>query len=148
VDVRAQLDRYAAPHTVGWHVACVTNRWTRRALASAGFGYPKSSSTHVWKPILSVADVVTNEDAQHDKKKDDVEHQQTLAGDDITQHIISEKSQVSVEEKGAVILSGKAPLYGVNRPFFHVDVVSALESAAAALEASVSEKVQAESKEE
>lgn len=107
----------------------------------------------MWKPILSVADVVTDEDAQHDKKRDDVEHQQATAGDEITKHSSLEKSpaSVSVQEKGTLILSGKAPLFGVNRPFFHVDVVSALESATAAAEAVVPEEaqevVQAESKE-
>ena len=40
IDVRNQLDRYAAPNKVDWHLACINNRWTKRALASAGFGYP------------------------------------------------------------------------------------------------------------
>jgi hypothetical protein len=125
-------------------------------LASAGFGYPKSSSSHIyWKPIISVADIETptNSDAQHDKTKSDVEHQQTPAGDEIAHHVTSdsafgEKGALSVTEKGTVTLSGKAPLYGVNRPFFHVDDVSALESARAALEETESHESKAEFKEE
>ena len=59
--MRNQLDRYAAPARVDWHCASINNRWTKRGLASAGFGYP---SPHVaegpprrWKPIFSVAEI-------------------------------------------------------------------------------------------
>src|SRR2546423_1037372 len=59
IDIRNLLDRYAAPESVQWHFACINNRWTKRALASAGFGYPTgpSSEFHRWKPIFSVAEL-------------------------------------------------------------------------------------------
>ncbi|KAI9748539.1 MAG: hypothetical protein M4579_007196 [Chaenotheca gracillima] len=62
IDVRNQLDRWAAPNTVEWHMACITNRWTKRALVSAGFGYPtpaadSTGSSGRWKPIFSVAEI-------------------------------------------------------------------------------------------
>lgn len=62
IDVRNQLDRYAAPDTVDWHFTNINNRWTKRALAAAGFGYftpdnPASGITHRWKPIFSVAEI-------------------------------------------------------------------------------------------
>ncbi|KAJ4372437.1 hypothetical protein N0V83_004211 [Neocucurbitaria cava] len=62
IDVRNQLDKYAAPDTVDWHFCNINNRWTKRALAAAGFGYytpetPDSGITHRWKPIFSVADI-------------------------------------------------------------------------------------------
>lgn len=59
IDVRNQLDRYAAPETVEWHIACINNRWTKRALTSAGFGYPTPpySVRTRWKPIFSVAEI-------------------------------------------------------------------------------------------
>ena len=59
IDVRNDLDRWAAPDMLEWHVACITNRWTRRALVHAGFGYPTSDSPqyHVWKPVFSVAEI-------------------------------------------------------------------------------------------
>ena len=44
IDVRNQLDHYAAPDVVDWHFACVHNRWTKRALAAAGFGLPCPAS--------------------------------------------------------------------------------------------------------
>ncbi|RDA95007.1 hypothetical protein CP533_2108 [Ophiocordyceps camponoti-saundersi (nom. inval.)] len=40
MDLRSCLDRHAAPDRVSWHLANVHNRWTRRALAAAGFGRP------------------------------------------------------------------------------------------------------------
>lgn len=110
-------------------------------MASAGFGYPQSSTSPAqWKPIFSVADVEASTDSnlKYDKTKDDVEHQKIPATDEIAQQVKSEsffpeKGGVSVTEKGTLTLAGKAPVYGVNRPFFHVDVISALESATAAL---------------
>ena len=61
IDVRNQLDRYASPNKVDWHLACITNRWTKRALASAGFGYPAPADDSLvftrWKPIFSVAEI-------------------------------------------------------------------------------------------
>merc|ERR1711939_862337 len=59
IDVRNQLDRYAAPESVQWRFACVNNRWTKRALASAGFGFPSAPQEeyHRWKPIFSVAEI-------------------------------------------------------------------------------------------
>lgn len=60
IDVRNQLDRYAAPEIVTWHIACVNNRWTKRALASAGFGYSKTTIAQgKWKSVISVADLDT-----------------------------------------------------------------------------------------
>ncbi|CAO2656980.1 Nn.00g057830.m01.CDS01 [Neocucurbitaria sp. VM-36] len=62
IDVRNQLDKYAAPDTVDWHFCNINNRWTKRALAAAGFGYytpetPDSGISHRWKPIFSVAEI-------------------------------------------------------------------------------------------
>ena len=59
IDVRNQLDRWAAPDTVEWHFAHITNRWTKRALVNAGFGYPTPPGPEFrrWKPIFSVAEI-------------------------------------------------------------------------------------------
>ncbi|KAK4658576.1 LOW QUALITY PROTEIN: hypothetical protein QC762_0029370 [Podospora pseudocomata] len=40
IDVRNQLDRYASPDIVDWHIACINNRWAKRALAAAGVWVP------------------------------------------------------------------------------------------------------------
>jgi hypothetical protein len=39
IDTRNQLDRHAYANKVDWHFAHINNRWTKRALASVGFGY-------------------------------------------------------------------------------------------------------------
>lgn len=125
IDVRNQLDRYAAPASVSWHIANITSPWTRRALAAGGFGYPKYNSVESqWKPIISIAE---SEDFSAPEKPRDLENPDELSEKEI-------KAASSSPERSS---SGKstAPLYGVNRPFFHVDVASALESATAIIEA-------------
>src|SRR4051794_17258764 len=59
IDVRNQLDRYTSPEKVEWHFACIKNRWTKRALANAGFGNPAMDEEpfHRWKAIFSVAEI-------------------------------------------------------------------------------------------
>jgi sodium-independent sulfate anion transporter 11 len=73
IDVRNQLDRYTAPHRVDWHFACISNRWTKRALASAGFGYPAppdaTGTFHRWKPIFSVAEIGGESSAAADAQR-------------------------------------------------------------------------------
>ncbi|KAH6718328.1 sulfate transporter family-domain-containing protein [Leptodontidium sp. MPI-SDFR-AT-0119] len=136
VDVRKQLDRYASPATVGWHFANITSRWTRRALASAGFGYPKSNSPELnWKSIISIADFddsVSTINSQ-EKPKYDVEHQ---TKDDEIRSDSAPHAAPAYEKTGAnVTVTGKSvPLYGVNRPFFHVDIFAAVEAALAVVE--------------
>ncbi|KAF2638289.1 sulfate permease-like protein [Massarina eburnea CBS 473.64] len=106
VDVRAQLDRYAAPDIVEWHFASINSRWAKRALTSAGFGYVDSEkfrSRQHWNPVYSFADL----DADVAKSTD-------------------------VESRE---VSGKVTaLHGLNRPFFHVDVQAAVESAIQGIE--------------
>ena len=61
IDVRNQLDMYASPASVDWHFAHINNRWTKRALASAGFGFPSPANAdgafRRWKPVFSVAEI-------------------------------------------------------------------------------------------
>jgi sodium-independent sulfate anion transporter 11 len=123
VDVRNQLDRYAAPATVSWHIANIRSPWTRRGLVAAGFGYPKYNSVEsTWKPIISVADA--DDFAAHEKPRD-VEDPER----------IDEKGGRTAESPSSSGRKTTVPLYGVNRPFFHVDVQSALESVNAIIEA-------------
>ncbi|ETN36392.1 uncharacterized protein HMPREF1541_08669 [Cyphellophora europaea CBS 101466] len=58
IDTRNFLDRHASPAIVEWHFACVSNRWTRRALAVAGFGFPvadKPDAVANWAPVYTVS---------------------------------------------------------------------------------------------
>ncbi len=134
VDVRNQLDRYASPATVGWHFANITSRWTRRALASAGFGYPKSNSPELsWKSVISVADFddSVSPNQSQEKVRNDVEHQ---TKDDVIRSDSSPTAPVYQKGANATVTGKTVPLYGVNRPFFHVDVLASVEAPLAVVE--------------
>lgn len=161
IDVRNQLDRYAAPDKVQWHFAYINNRWTRRALAAAGFGYPTDPDDdgrfHRWKPIFSVADMGGSTsaaaDAEYDinkhenRRQRDIEEARSIntARERELDAINSEttSSRGSFEKAGnhskapnnhsnnGGTFSKKIVVHGLNRPFFHIDLTSALQSAVA-----------------
>ncbi|KAH8687991.1 sulfate transporter family-domain-containing protein [Tricladium varicosporioides] len=118
IDVRNQLDRYTDPDAVRWHFANVQNRWTRRALASAGFGYPSTSDAKgKWVSVVAEADNEVDFELG-EKGKVDVES------------VPTDDKRIASSYAADRTLSGTkaVPLYGVNRPYFHVDIQSALES--------------------
>jgi len=147
IDVRNQLDRYTTPEKVQWHFAHINNRWTRRALASAGFGYPTEEGEEFqrWKPIFSVAELGGSSSAAADaeyamnhpehKKHRDVElgraesreitGESSEASSDINQAIQNSKAYGSQTSQKKIVV------HGLNRPFFHIDLTSALQSAIA-----------------
>ncbi|CAZ82372.1 unnamed protein product [Tuber melanosporum] len=143
IDVRTQLDRYAAPDTVEWHFASIGSRWTKRALTAAGFGFPSdiegennNKRKAGWAPVFSVASVEETVvlDGNHVEKEGfDVEGGRPLNGS---------RSSKDVEEGvgriGTPTGAGKrrVPVVvgGINRPFFHVDIDGALRSAIASIE--------------
>ncbi|PKX94775.1 SLC26/SulP family anion transporter [Aspergillus novofumigatus IBT 16806] len=160
IDVRNQLDHYAAPQSVQWHFAHINNRWTKRALAAAGFGYPTPTSEdgfHRWKPIFSVAEIegsasaaalaelVNNQQAHKaEQKHGDIEEglkdnsharerethgietpsDSSSTDDDKLQRDLTESKAYRNRRKVALV-------HGLNRPFFHIDLTSALQSALA-----------------
>jgi len=155
IDVRNQLDRYAAPDTVDWHFTNINNRWTKRALAAAGFGYftpdpPVSGNTHRWKPIFSVAEIGGSYSAAAEAEAEanrrarrtlsrsrnhDIEASvQPLSEDSsdtgsLRKQLEHSKAYGSTD---AQIKAGRiAVVQGLNRPLFHVDVTAALNSALA-----------------
>lgn len=160
IDVRNQLDRYASPNKVDWHLACINNRWTKRALASAGFGYPAPQCDapvfERWKPIFSVAEIggqdsaataaehIANEKELKRKRTQDEEeghgrdtperkaitaaqHETASgsSGSDLGQQLGASKAYI----KGPT--ARVAVVHGLNRPLFHIDLTSALQSAVA-----------------
>ncbi|KAI9931629.1 hypothetical protein ASPWEDRAFT_169529 [Aspergillus wentii DTO 134E9] len=160
IDVRNQLDLYASPKTVQWHFAHINNRWTKRALASAGFGFPTPASDdgfHRWKPIFSVAEIEGSASAAAHAEliNNQQTHQAALKVDDVEgnpkdihataeeTNEIEEQSSTSSDIKDAKLQSDLrdskayrlrrkvALVQGINRPFFHIDLTSALESAIA-----------------
>lgn len=154
IDVRNQLDRWAAPEKVQWHFAYINNRWTRRALASAGFGYPTvledEGEFHHWKPIFGVADIGGSQSAannadyelnKHETKKhhdledarsarhhareiDEIHSEGSSSRDSLEKAVTQSKAYGQTNSKVVVV-------HGLNRPFFHIDLTSALQSAVA-----------------
>ncbi|PNS20254.1 Sulfate permease 2 [Sphaceloma murrayae] len=138
IDVRNQLDRYASPETVHWHFANIHNRWTKRALTAAGFGYPtpptESDSTR-WKPIFSVAHLGGSSsaaaDAQFEYNKrhhDDIEAvrsrtREEESGKTSIDNAINNSSAYTGGAKRTTVVGG------INRPLFHIDLTAALQSA-------------------
>ena len=156
IDVRNQLDRYSSPEKVDWHFACINNRWTKRALASAGFGYPTPADDvpihHRWKPVFSVAEIGGNTSAaaaaEYRENEKEIQRQQTRdveqaaraksmvhedeiggdatssSSDVVTRQLSTSKAYTKETAKHAVV-------QGLNRPLFHIDLTSALQSAIA-----------------
>ncbi|KAL3458070.1 sulfate transporter family-domain-containing protein [Aspergillus heterothallicus] len=160
IDVRNQLDVYASPRTVQWHFAHVKNRWTKRALAAAGFGNATPTSEEGfqrWKPIFNVTEIegqssaaahaqlVTNEQTRlASAHGTDLESglKRNSHAIERERHGIEESSNSSIGDDDKLNRDLKdskayrnrrkvAVVQGVNRPFFHIDITSALESALA-----------------
>lgn len=164
IDVRNQLDRYATPNKVQWHFAHINNKWTKRALVAAGFGFPPSVSTsdggqQPWRPIFTVAEVDGSPNLVTNKRSPDLES----GSDDLDNALPSkqypEATERSIQSQtlgiekefsdapsrdGSTVAerlengNNRKPIpgtmavvHGINRPFFHVDITSALQSAMA-----------------
>ena len=160
IDVGNQPDLYASPRSVQWHFAHINNRWTKRGLAAAGFGYPTPASSegfHRWKPIFSVAEIegaasaaahaelMNNEREHHLHQQQDIESglktdsaataRETYGNEtssNETDEISEDKLQRDLTDSKAYRGRRKVALVqGMNRPFFHIDLTSALQSAVA-----------------
>ncbi|KAF2099323.1 sulfate permease [Rhizodiscina lignyota] len=156
IDVRNQLDRYTSPEIVEWHFACINNRWTKRALVAAGFGYPtpdlnETGQFRRWKPIFSVAEIGGSDSAaaaaewrdnrNRKPSRADIEaagaHKGDSVGDNITSHQTDGSSDSESLEKqittsrayGTIPPARQAVVHSVARPLFHMDLTSALQSA-------------------
>lgn len=151
IDVRNQLDRYTSPERVQWHFACINNRWTKRALASAGFGFPAhdDESQGRWKPIFSVAEIggsfsaaaeaeaeekqrreLRSQQSQdpelgHARPHESVESIERSENDSHSSDIMRKKSRANSTVSSVKV----AVVHGLNRPFFHIDLTSAVQSA-------------------
>jgi solute carrier family 26 (sodium-independent sulfate anion transporter), member 11 len=126
IDVRNQFDRYASPEVVEWHFATINNRWTKRALAAAGFGYPAPTQPEAfqrWKPIFSVAEIGGDSSAAEAAEKEE-RRRQAAAGD--VEHAPVGGGNGYPDKHARV-----AVVHGVNLPLFHVDLTSAVQAAIA-----------------
>lgn len=144
IDVRNQLDKYAAPDVVDWHIACINNRWTKRALIAGGFGVPTKPTDglqHRWKSIFSVAEIGGKDSAAAVAEAVANERELRLT----ESHRIDEeqgKTEFSEDETGATGSDLEKPsdaamrqrrkgavVNGLDRPLFHVDLTNAVQSA-------------------
>ncbi|EFX04818.1 sulfate permease [Grosmannia clavigera kw1407] len=154
IDVRNQLDRYAAPEHVDWHFASISNRWSKRALISAGFGFPteyQDTPEQRWRGIFSVTPSGDKHEADGEKIEDG-ELRRTLtsttasAAKTVTLDIEEARSsgdgvgsgdddpKLNLQGRSAHRIRGIA-IHSLNRPLFHVDLTSALQCAIANVEA-------------
>lgn len=143
IDVRNQLDRYVSPSVVDWHFTSINNRWTKRSLVSAGFGYPTvvGQGTHRWKPIFSVAEIGGSDSAaqvaeQTANEKELRDARVFEASRPVQQEIVKNDSasgdSSSADLKSHLKVGSRAVVInGLNRPLFHIDLTSALQSAIA-----------------
>lgn len=133
IDVRNQLARYAAPETVDWRFANIQSRWTKRALASSGFGYrdPQTIAAGGAESIFSIADLGDPDIARETVTSEEDDKEKKVLQHDIEQGKIEEPS-LDVQKSPS---SGRrAAVHGLNRPYFHVDLQEAVEAAIESLE--------------
>lgn len=159
IDVRNQLDRYAAPDTVDWHIACINNRWTKRALAAAGFGYvtdrdllgsgagqadqhQNGHQPRRWKSIFSVAEIGGSDSAAAVAEKEAAAGQRVgrtwshgLAEEGQGHGIGGSSGSFPDAKEMATTKRKGVTVAGLNRPLFHVDLTNALQSAIVNVEA-------------
>jgi sodium-independent sulfate anion transporter 11 len=124
LDLRITLEKYAAPARVEWHFSGVCNGWTRRALVFAGFGAPGEGEWS-WCPAYTVA-TAEQRDVE-EMVRLDVQQGSGDAVQDVKNAAKASERMTSVgsaDEKTAYV-----PLYGVDRPFFHVDLHDAVDAA-------------------
>jgi sodium-independent sulfate anion transporter 11 len=133
VDIRSQLDRFAAPDTVQWHFASVNNRWTKRALAAAGFGRPTPTSSDrsaaLKQPISTVAELADTDSEAMKTGKSTIEQ-----FEDIELGVLPDPDEITGKGKAMVTTTALSAsqvgiISGANFPFFHVDLESAIQSA-------------------
>ncbi|EHK40577.1 uncharacterized protein TrAtP1_003886 [Trichoderma atroviride] len=162
IDVRNVLDTYAAPDVVDWHIACINNRWTKRALVAGGFGTPtkpRDGVPHRWKSIFSVAEIGGKDSAAAVAEENAINRELSMishrVGDEEmakAKAIVEEEEQVEEREQeqastpsDIVEKLGGSPkpafkrkgaiISGFDKPLFHVDLTSAVLSAIANVEA-------------
>ncbi|KAI2731985.1 hypothetical protein CBS147332_1124 [Penicillium roqueforti] len=156
IDVRNQLDRWASPDSVQWHFANIHNKWTKRALAAAGFGFPTVSDgtgPRCQRSIFNVAEIldgglpalVTQSqvggleewskdlEAGLNVQESSASSVMGVTEDDIQVVQTGESTKVNTHRRRGRSGVGTcmAVVDGINRPFFHVDLTSALKSSMA-----------------
>ena len=153
VDLRNQFNRYATPDHVEWHFAGVFNKWTKRALVASGFGADNIHSTPeggdaskglkaVYSgPLLAVgestgdgAGVISGKSGRSSSAEGVDEKGGKVGGVPPVDIEAAGVTQVSTAGSGRGSGGRLVPVFGINRPYFHVDIATAVKSVVRNLE--------------
>jgi sodium-independent sulfate anion transporter 11 len=134
IDLRNTLDRHCAPDAIELHFANVHNRWTRRALAVAGFGYPSAKNSDAqgyWRSAYTIAAVLDHDNSNYQPRPSTLADEESARKENSVHVLQSDASHDSSDTEVEPLQSSKkeAAIYGVDRPFFHIDLQAAVESA-------------------
>lgn len=148
VDLRNSLDRYSSPDAVEWHFANVHNRWTRRALAASGFGYPTSQNAEAlgsWQPAYSIANILGDKEIPPGGCNTTASDVEATAGKSeskgASKRVSSEEDDTKFGDGDSAITAAHTPaamiqprrqmatVSGIDRPFFHADLLDAVDAA-------------------
>ncbi|KAK0391336.1 hypothetical protein NLU13_0837 [Sarocladium strictum] len=137
VDLRTTLDRHCAPDAVELHFAHVHNRWTRRSLAVAGFGYPSAKNGDAqayWQPAYTIAAVLDEDSASrsHQSRCSTLADEESATKEDNPAKGFEAGAgydSTDTEVDSVLPHRKEAAVFAVDRPFFHVDLQAAVESA-------------------
>ncbi|KAK6382619.1 hypothetical protein LTS17_003288 [Exophiala oligosperma] len=147
IDARNMLDSYAAPSWVDWHFATLWNRWSRRALAAAGFGFPTKRNQIAlgnWAPVYTLTSSFAgaepeDERAQEARKDEQIKTEcesravETNIGpeNDIVTIMQSDTQSLRHEKNGTVVATAeqRRAVFGLDRPLFHIDLEQAISAA-------------------
>lgn len=113
---------------VEWHFAGLNNRWTRRALAVAGFGYPVVRGSEFpghWRPAYSVASSLAG--ATEEEKRQLESRSREAKGQDEERDGDGDVGAANGSSENKI--NGMEPVFGVDRPFFHIDLTDAVDMA-------------------
>lgn len=131
IDLRHRLSQWAFPSDVEFHFANVTNRWTRKALASAGFGQPPSLQE--WHPEFSIAELGSSSRTRKESTSRGGASAEALEQNDYVRHVMTWTSDSDFIHSGGSP-RGFGTLAGVDRPHFHPDLETAVEFASRSLQ--------------
>ncbi|KAJ0301495.1 hypothetical protein Brms1b_012434 [Colletotrichum noveboracense] len=127
IDLRNQLDRWATPEPVEWHFTGLQNRWTCRALSVSGFGCPAPGHLNRWEPVFTLAELAGQPPMLCDGASATRSSKAVCVTSDSEQSSSTlEEGSLAYKEIGGRLLG---PITGINRPFFHLDLASAVENA-------------------
>ncbi|CAG7923320.1 unnamed protein product [Penicillium olsonii] len=133
IDVRNQLDRWASPDRVQWHFAHVNNRWTKRALAAAGFGRPAPpGSGERQRAIFDTAEVMDGTLCSSGVQVEKDLEIGVASENSASSSFLADDAARAGEAGSRQTRSGVgtvAVVDGINWPYFHVDLTGALKSA-------------------